>query len=133
MDPTRDLNIWALVNACQRLADHASALSKDSRKLDPGRMQEVGKLVLKAAGLLEQDPSAPVASGAAAKKKRGGLLGLVLGGAEDEAANPAMAGAAGPNAPSPNHVLALRGQEQLIPTPDLVNFLSSQKIGRAHV
>ena len=127
MDPTRDLNIWALANACQRLADHASALSKDRRKLDPGRMQEVGKLVLKAAELLEQDSSAPVASGAAAKKKRGGLLGLVLGGAEDEAANPAMAGAAGPNAPSPNHVLALRGQEQLIPTPDLVNFLSSQK------
>ncbi|MBK7876933.1 MAG: DUF4388 domain-containing protein [Planctomycetes bacterium] len=128
MDPTRDLNIWALANACQRLADLAVALSKDRRQVDTGRLQEVGRLVLRATEHLEREPGAPmVASGVTSgKKKRGGLLGLVLGGADD-GEDVSAAATSEPTAPSPNHTLSLRGHEQLIPTPDLVNFLSSQK------
>lgn len=125
MDLNRDLNIWALANACQRLADLAVALSKDRRQVDAGRLQEVGRLVLRATEHLEQDPGAPIAV-QPGKKKRGGLLGLVLGGADEEGEG-TRAVTIEPSAPSSNHTLSLRGHEQLIPTPDLVNFLSSQK------
>ena len=124
MDPTRDLSIWSLASACRRLADIAEALSKGRQTVDVARLTEVGRLIANATEVLEG--SAPIAPAPALGKRRlGGLLSRVLMGSEADAEPEKKP--LGDKAPSDKHSLALRGHDSLLPTPDLVNFLSSQK------
>lgn len=128
MEPTRDLNIWALADACQRLADFAQELSKNRRRVDPPRIQFVGRLVHRSMEELARPEGEGVAPAAApAKRRRGGLLGLVLGSDDVPEHEPIPVASIEPAAPSPKHTLALRVHEHLLPTPDLVNFLAAQK------
>lgn len=122
MDSDRDLNIWALASSCQRLAEKAHEISRTRRSVDQSTFQEVGRLVVRATDLLE-GRSEPRPALPANKGKLGGLLGRVLGGAEGDSSEQPI----GDRPPSPKHMLSLRGQEQLIPTPDLVHFMSSQR------
>src|SRR5690349_153831 len=121
MDPIRELNIWALAASAQRLADLASALSKNRREVDATRLKDVGRMVQRSIDLLEKGPETAPSSG----KKKPGLLARMFQGADErDGAEPEVADETPPSA---QHKLALRGHDQPIPTPDLVNFLSSQK------
>lgn len=120
MDPIRELNIWALAASAQRLADLASALSKNRREVDAVRLKDVGRMVQRSIDLLEKGPETAMPAG---KKK--GLLARMFQGADER--DVAELGVAEETPPSAQHKLALRGHDQPIPTPDLVNFLSTQK------
>ena len=124
MDPSRDLNIWALASACRRLADITQELSQSRQPVMQSRLQFVGRLVQRAIAEFEKQEGEEKP---APKKRRGGLLGLVLGSEEEEELPEMPAASSEPAAPSPNHTLALRVHEQLLPTPDLVTFLAAQK------
>jgi len=126
MDSPRELSIWTLTRACQRLAEQAEALSKNRQSFDVEHLQAVGQLVQRATEVLAQGPEAARAKPTgAARRGLSGLLSRVLGGAEPEGAPKSEPSAGVP--PTPNHTLALRGHHQMIATPDLVTFLSAQR------
>lgn len=124
MDPNRDVNIWSLAARCRRLTELADALANNRAQLDVSRLVELNRLVALAAECLEHG-STPAQTVAPTRKGFGGLLSRVLGSSDAPA--PVSAPAAGDTPPSPQHSLALRGHDQLIPTPDLVTFLASQR------
>lgn len=124
MDPNRDVNIWSLAARCRRLTEVADALASNRAQLDVSRLVEINRLVALAAEFLESG-AGPVPATAPARKGLGGLLSRVLGNSEAPVA--ASATPPGDAPPSPQHSLALRGHDQLIPTPDLVTFLASQR------
>lgn len=126
MDPSRDSNLWALANACQRLSDRVRQLATDRGPVGAAPVEELARLVQRATDLLEKGTSAVApALSSGARKRRGGLFSFVLGAEEDPA--PSTGGPTSPRAPSPAHTLALQGHDELIPTPDLVDFLSSHR------
>lgn len=126
MDPNRDLNAWALTNACQRLTDLARALSQDRQRFDAELVRGVAQWVQRATDALEKGPAASgLREPAPARKGLGGLLSRVLKATESDSPPEPPRDEDAP--PTAGHTLALRGHHQMIATPDLVTFLSAQR------
>ena len=118
------VKLLALDLACQRLARRAKAMATVGAALELSKCDEVDRLVglaLTALGEASWKASPAVDP---KKKPSGGLLMRMLRGKDEEQAAPVRTEN---SAPSPEHRVALRGESDCVPPPDLLGFLSAQR------
>jgi hypothetical protein len=118
------VKLLALDLACQRLARRARAMASISAALDVTKADEVDRLVGLALAALGEESWKSASPADSKKKPSAGLLMRMLRGKDESVPAPARVEDA---APSPKHKLALRGESDCVPPPDLLGFLSAQR------
>ncbi len=136
MIPRENNNKKAIATTVESLADHCQELARQMRffalggvRANPKQIDSLGSLLDRAGGLFQQMARGESPSNAAnfrmePQERTVALRMLQSGGPELETAAPLRSEE---RAPSPRHIMVLRGSEGIFAGPDLVSFLGVQQ------
>jgi hypothetical protein len=121
--------VESLADHCQELARQMRFFALGGVRANPGQIEALGSLLDRAGGLFQQMARGETSNAAAAfrmepQERTVALRMLQSGGPELETAGPLRSEE---RAPSPRHIMVLRGSEGIFAGPDLVSFLGVQQ------
>jgi Domain of unknown function (DUF4388) len=129
MELEGQLQLQALDMACQSLAQRAKLLARAGSVAKSSRLKKIDRMVADAIWRIEKEIMGSSSGLSAADETKDlGVLERLLKGKDVAGESDPSRAEAQSKPPSEKHSLSLRGEGMCVPPPDLLGFLSSQRL-----